>query len=1156
MSRNTLLGVLVILLGLAVPLAAQDARGSIVGRITDASGAVVPGADVRAVNVATGVAASSKTNQAGNYTLPYLVPGIYTVSAEMTGFKRFVRENVQVRVNDTVQLDIPMALGEVTEAVQVTAETPLLTTTEASLGQVVDERRVNELPLFAGNAMDLVHLAPGTVNGTDMRLRKAPFNAAPSQFSTDGGGNNNNEFTIDGVSNTFSDGTAPRVAFSPPAAAIAEFRMQTSAFDAGVGHTQGSLVNVSTKGGTNELHGSVWWWLRHSKLDAPTIFQNRSGQKLPIYQDNRYGVSAGAPVYIPGVYNGKNKTFWHFTWEANKFGDPNVGASTSTVPREAWRNGDFSDLLALGGNYQLYDPATIAPAANGRYSRQPLPGNVLPASRLNTVGKNLMNLFPLPNASGTADGRNNFFLSGKALEDYWTTLGRIDHAFSEQHRMFVRFHRDFWEEDKNRNFGDDVMGIILNRVNRGLAMDQVYVFSPSFLFNFRYGITQQEFPQRRVSQGFDLSSLGFSENLTRWIDPSLATIPRTQIGSLTRFSQWEGDGDGTTSSLTHSVVANFTWLTGNHNIRFGPEYRNYRENRNRFPAAVSPDLSFSSTWARGPLDNSPAPPVGAEMVAALLGIPGGSMTLAGSYAEQDQYLGLYVQDDWKLTRRLTVNLGLRVERETAITERYNRSATRFYADKVNPIAAQAQANYAAKPMPEIPVDQFRVMGGLGFAGVDGNPRGYWENPALAWMPRIGFAYQAAPKTVVRGGYGLFYGSVGINKTNTNLAGFSRTTSIQPTIDNGVTFIASLEDPFPNGLDQPLGAAGGLETNLGQGISFFAQERKLPYTQKWSITLQQQLPQSFVVEGSYVGNRGTRLPITRHINNTPAEYLSTKPTRDDATNNYLTANVPNPFFGIPQVASQGTSASRARLLQPYPHFGEISFIDHAGYSWYHSFQSRVEKRFSKGYTFQMAYTFSKAMEAMEFLNRTDPMPYESLAGIDRAHRLTGSGQWELPYGRGRKWGADAHPVVNFFLGGWQLNGVYQRQSGSPLGFGQALFTGSPKDIVLPKDQRGPDRWFNTDVFYKVSNQQLANNIRTAPLRYSNIRTDSQRRLDLSLIKYFHLNERMNFQFRAETFNALNEVVLRGPNTSPTNSAFGRVTAQEPPRSWQFSLRLAW
>jgi hypothetical protein len=1162
-----LLTLLVISPILPPALGQQDARGTVVGRVVDSTGAVIPGAEVRVTNVATGVAASAQTNESGLYAAPYLIPGTYTVTAELTGFKRFARENVQVRVGDRIELEIVLQIGDVSESVQVTAETPLLATSEVSLGQVVDERRINELPLFAGNAMDLVHLAPGIMNGTDMRLRKAPFNNAPSQFSSDGNANYNNEFTIDGVSNTYSDGTSPRVAFSPPAASIAEFKVQTTAYDASVGHTQGALVNVATKGGTNDLHGSAWWWLRHSMFDAPTLFQNRAGQKLPIYQDNRYGIAGGAPVYVPGVYNGKNKTFWFFTFEGNKFGDPNVGGSmTSTVPREAWRDGNFSDLLALGSSYQLYDPMTIAPAAGGRFSRQPLAGNVIPASRLNPVGRNLLNLYPLPNNVGaeTADGRNNFFYSLPAKENYWTTIGRVDHAFSDTHRMFVRFHRDYWEEDKNRSFGNDINGIILNRVNRGLAMDQVYVFSPTFLFNFRYGLTQQEFPQRRVSSGFDLASLGFSDNVTSLVDSRLSTVPRTAVGSLTTLSSWEGAGDGVTASLTHSFVGNFTWLRGAHNLRFGPEYRVYREFMNRYPAQIAPDLSFSNAWARGPLDNSVAPPVGSEMAAALFGIPGGSMTLAGSHAEQDQYVGLYIQDDWKVSSKLTLNLGLRLEHETPITERFNRSATRFFGTTSNPIEEQARANYASRQIPELPLDQFRVLGGYGFAGVGGQSRSYWEGRFLTWMPRIGLAYQFTPKTVLRAGYGMFYGSIGVNKSNSNLAGFSQNTPIQPSLDNGLTYIATLESPFPSGLRPIQGAAGGMLTNLNQNLTFFPEQRSQPYAQRWSIGIQRELPEGFVIENSYVANRGVRLPTTQHINATPAQYLSTSPTRDQATINFLSANFPSPFSGIPAPTAYGANMSRGRLLQPYPQFGTISFLDQNGASWYHSLQTRLEKRFSRGYTLQASYTWSKAMEATEYLNNADFLPHEVISSFDRTHRITGSGQWELPFGRNRKWGASMHPALNFFAGGWQLNGVVQRQSGGPLGFGQALFVGNSADIVLPSSQRNADRWFNINVFDTVvpgtatatvaNGRRLEQNLRTSPLRYSNIRTDSQRRWDFSAIKYFKMGERFTWQFRAETYNALNEVVLRGPTTDPYNANFGRITGQEPPRSWQMALRL--
>ncbi len=1142
---------------LLLPLAsAQDARGTIVGRVTDSTGANVPNVEVRATNVATGVVASNRSNESGNYAIPYLTPGVYNVVSETQGFKKFVRDNVQVRVNDTVELNIAMMVGDVTESVEVTADTPLLSTAESSLGQVVDQRRVLELPLFSGNAMEFTLLAPGTVNGTDMRLRKAPFNNAPSQFSTDGSGLFNNEFNIDGVTNTFSDSVNVRVAFSPPQASIGEFKVQTSVFDAGIGHTMGSAVNINTKGGTNDLHGSAWWWLRHSALDTPTIFQNRSGQTLPIYQDNRYGLSGGSPVIIPGLYNGRNRTFWYFTWEANKFGDPNVGAITSSVPRPQWKNGDLSDLLKIGANYQVYDPATIQAAAGGRFSRQPFAGNLIPTSRLDPVGVGLLNLYPAPNQAGTADGRNNYFVAGKALEDYWTTIGRVDHTFSEKNRMFVRWHRDFWQEDKNRNFANapqfyDITGIILNRINRAIMLDDVHVFSPGFLLNFRYGVTQQEFPEHRVSQGYDLTKLGFSSNLMGLIPAGKSALPNISIGSLSTLSGSES-GDGLASSIVHTWVGNFTWLRGNHNIRFGPEYRLYRVFSDRHSADDSPVLSFNSLWGRGPSDNSSAPPVGGELVAALLGIPNGNMTRSGSFAQQDKYFGLYLQDDWKLNRKLTVNLGLRAEHESPVTERFDRSATWFLASQANPIAAQAIANYAKSPIPELAASAFKVNGGLTFAG-GSNPRTFWSGQGLEWLPRIGLAYQITPKLVLRSGYGIFYGSIGSFKTSANLAGFSQSTPIEPTNDNGLTFKTKLANPLPNGLLAPLGPSGGLQTNLGQAISYFGTDRKQPYAQRWSLGLQQEFKGGIVGEASYVGNRGTRLPVSRNINYIPVSYLSTKPTRDQAQIDYLGAQFPSPFYGLnPQYTS--TTMARSSLLLPYPEFGNITFPDSVGYSWYHSLQSRMEKRMTHGLTMQVSYTWSKAMEATSFLNAQDPMPYRTLSDIDRAHRIAGSGIYELPFGKGRRFGSSMARPVEFFAGGWQLSGAYQRQSGQPIGWGNVILSGDSTQLVLPSDQRNADRWFNTDIFNRVSNQQLASNYRTFPLRFSNVRFDSQRRLDLSLNKTFSMTERYKMRFRADAFNTLNEPVLRGPDTSPTSSTFGRITAQEPPRSFQFSLQL--
>src|SRR5688572_19269130 len=335
----------------------QDPRGTIIGRVSDASGGVMPGVDIRATNVSTGVIVAGTSNEGGHDSIPFLLPGTYTVTATISGYKKYSRDGIQVRVSETVELPIEMEIGAISETVVATAETPLLDTAGSSLGQVIDERRILELPLFAGNPMELTMLTPGVMNATDMRLRKAAFNNAPSQMATDGNGQYNNEFQIDGVTNTFANGNGTsRVAFSPPPTAIKEFKIQTSPYDASVGHTIGAVTNVSTASGTNQIHGEVHFWERNGALDAPTFFNNKNNTPVVAYQDHRYGASAGGPVWIPGVYDGKNKTFWYYAWEANKWGGPQ--SAFRTVPTAAQRRGDFSDLLRLGTQYQIYDPLT------------------------------------------------------------------------------------------------------------------------------------------------------------------------------------------------------------------------------------------------------------------------------------------------------------------------------------------------------------------------------------------------------------------------------------------------------------------------------------------------------------------------------------------------------------------------------------------------------------------------------------------------------------------------------------------------------------------------------------------------------------------------------------------------------------------------------
>ncbi len=1125
---------------------AQDSRGSIVGRVTDSSGGVIPGVQIQAINDDTGVVIEVTTNETGDYSIPFLTTGRYTVRAQAEGFKSYSRSGIQLRISDVAELDIEMALGAVSEVVEVSSEAPLLDTATASLGQIVDERRINDLPLFSGNPMELIWITPGVIN---------PSSTMPRQYSSwnnlsvqsDGNGGRSNDFAIDGITNSTPNGISRgvRPAFSPPVSAISEFKIQTSSYDASVGHTVSMTVNVSTKSGTNQLHGSAYWLLKNSALDAPTFFENRAGRKQAVYQDNRYGITLGGPIV-------KNKTFFFYAWEPHKWTIPEP--RTTSVPTALQRNGDFSDLLALGDRYQIYDPFSARETANGRLARDPLVNNVVPQSRMDPVGRNLTQLYPLANLPGSSSGLDNFFTPSVASEDYYAHMARVDHTVSNKYRVFARLHYARWNEDQLRRLGrnNPASGVNTGSKDRGIALDNVYVLNASTVLNLRYGLTYQERSDFRVSKGWDLASLGFSPNLVKLIDPELATIPRTRLGRYERISRF-WTGDGANSGLTHSFVGGATKIHGQHNIKLGASFRLYRSFGNRFPYETSPRFRFRQTFVRGPLDNSPSAPHGQELAAMQFGLPSeGQMDRNASFALGGPSLGLYVQDDYKVSQRLTLNLGLRWEHDFAVTERYNRLVSGFAFDQASPIEAQARANYAQNPIAELPVSEFRVRGGLNW--VDPSGRSPFSTGKSNFMPRIGLAFKVDDKTTLRAGYGMFFDTVGVNQTVPIQTGFSQSTPVQVSLDGGATFVASMSDPFPTGLLEPAGPSGGLMTNLNQSVRFYRPRRRTPYSQRWSFGFQRLLPGDFLLDLSYVGNRGTGLEIPRELNGTPNRFLSTDFRRDQEAIDRLSERLPSPFLGTDPIF--GSRISRADLLKPFPQFRSVVMDDGVGYSWYHSLQVRAEKRFSQGYTFQAAYTWSKLMQATEFLNAADTVPYETLGSADRPHRLSITGIWEVPIGKGRRVGANLHPFLNAVVGDWQLGGIMNLQSGSPLEFGDAIFTGDIKDIALPAGERTVDRWFNTDAgFVKSRSQQRAFNVRSFPLRFSGIRGDHQYRLDLSAKKNFLITEKVKLELRAEAINALNHAILRAPRTDPTRSNFGRVTnVAWLGRNFQFGLKL--
>ncbi len=666
------------------------------------------------------------------------------------------------------------------------------------------------------------------------------------------------------------------------------------------------------------------------------------------------------------------KTFFFYSWESNQWGKPVT--TIGTVPTPAERNGNLSALLTLGSAYQIYNPFTTTPAPKGRYSRAPFTGNVIPPSMIDPIATKIMSYYALPNSAGTASGQNNYTQSIKDIFDYYVHVVRIDHTFSEKNRMFVRMDYDHYLETDPGFYNNISGGVNLTRINKGGVVDDVIVLSPSSILDLRYGLTQEATPEQRVSAGFDLASLGFLPQLVSLFDPKTATFPNIYMNTKAETSSCTGactgtfsgfgnfnNGDGTNTGIIHDFAGTFNTLHGSHDLHYGAEFRLYRSFGFNGGYDVSPGLQFLPTYTNGPLDNSPVAPIGQEFASFLLGIPSaGQVTRSASYADQNTHSAAFIQDDWKLNPKLTLNLGVRYEYESPVSERYNRAVRGFDYTDSNPIAAQAMANYAANPVPGLPVSQFHVLGGLMFA----NPQDHnlWSQGPGHLLPRFGLAYQLDSKTVLRSGYGIFFDTIGVNRSPAIQTGFTATTPVIASYDNGVRYVANLENPFPNGIQQG-GTVTGLTTNLGQTLSVYPNSRVQPYSQRWTFDLQRMLPAQFLLDVAYVGNKAIHLTDTRNINAVPNQYLSTTGTRDQATINYQTQSFPNPFFGINSV--YGATITRADLLRPYPEFGDINLIENNGYSWYHALQVRAEKRFSNDYTLNVDYTWSKLWRRLVF-----------------------------------------------------------------------------------------------------------------------------------------------------------------------------------------------
>jgi hypothetical protein len=539
---------------------------------------------------------------------------------------------------------------------------------------------------------------------------------------------------------------------------------------------------------------------------------------------------------------------------------------------------------------------------------------------------------------------------------------------------------------------------------------------------------------------------------------------------------------------------------------------------------------------------------------------GGSITVPSTadFAEIDKNFAGFIQDDWKITRRLNINIGLRYEFQTAVTERYNRSVRGFDPTASLPFAAQAQANYAKNPTPEISAGQFLPQGGLTFAGANGQPRNVYEPQKNELMPRVGFAYSPNSRTVIRGGVGMFYGSMGIRLQDVIQTGFNQLTNVVASNDGGISFVSSLSNPFPTGILQPTGAGLGAQTFLGNAISFFNPNPRAPRLLKYELDLQRELPGGFAASAGYLGSRGADLEVSRSYKPLANQYLSTSPVRDQTTINYLSASLPNPFAGIPQFAGtnlSGSVISRPSLIAPFPQFSGISYFTYDGQSWYDALNMKLEKRFSHGYLVSATYTWSKFLAANTLLNAGDAAPAKFLSPQDYPHHIAISAIYQLPFGKGRMLLPHMNRVAQAVFGDWDLSYIYSYQSGPPIAFGNVLLTGSAKDIPLSSSARTAAQWFNINAFNRVTAQQLANNLITLSPTFAGIRAAAYNASDSSLIKHVQIHESLRLEARIDALNIFNQTSFGVPNVTPTNAAFGAVTTQKNvPRRLQAMLRI--
>ncbi len=1149
-------------------LVAQSATGSIVGIVQDSSGGVVVGAQANLLNVDKNQSATAVTNKLGYYSFPVLQPGLYRLTVQAPGFKAYVQENIHLDVATTLSINATLTVGQVSQSVVVTGAPPLLETQTSSLGQVIGNESIENLPLDGRNAYGFAALVPGVI--APYGFTQTAFDEYNDQFiSINGSRPNQNMFLLDGGINSEPAFTGP--GYFPSVDMVQQYKVQTSNFSAEYSHTGGGLINVITKSGTNELHGSAWEFFRTTGLEANDFFSNSAGLPRANFRFNQFGATFGGPIR-------RNKTFFFATYEGLRW--VQSGSAVGTLPTAAQRSGDFSSTYNTQGQViPIYNPFTTRPDPNnpGQFIRDQYAGNIIPSTDINPVAQQLLAYLPPPNQAGDpVTGNNNYVTNfSSPIEENSFSL-RIDQSLPGAQKLFVRYSINDTTQTRPNLYGSSDPNYLISNPTAGndflrqqqATVDYTNAFSANLLLDLNSSYIRYWIGRTLPGIGVNPTVVGLPSYFTTLAQSYTPCFPSVGVSGMGLNLSLGNIGGGFMGGGCYNLgdaypdlheFGNLTIVHGRHTFTTGGDFGVAWLSTTRYTPA-GPSFNFGPNFTQGP---NPEIGNGSGLgFASFLAGTGSGNTGSGGPDQilSSKYYGAYFQDDWRLTQKLTLNLGVRYDFDAPWTERHNR-----FTDWTSSPQSPLQANGLAP-----------LKGGLEFPGTNGLSRYEFDPFWKEFAPRFGLAYAPTDKTAIRGGYGLFFaplGGAGFNGYSVPNSGYVASTNWISTLD-GVTPLNTLSNPFPQGFVLPTNSSQGLATQLGQSVVGMDRHRPVSYAAEWNIDVQETLPGNMLFDVAYAGSRGVHLYGDYVSDQLPDQYLS--------MGTALLQQVNNPFYGkVSSGVLSNSTVAASQLLLPYPQFQSVTLGNSSffGASSYNALQVKLEKRYSHGFNLLAAYTWSKLMDNIPAsetgfpggsfggtgIQDWDNLHAErAISSFDTPQYLAINGIYELPFGEGRRFFSHGK-LANYLIGGWQLNGITSVVSGTPQevfvaantlynngGTQRANWNGQNPTLHGPIPKR-LNQFFDVSDFSEPAPFTYGN----SPRMLSDLRAPRFVDTDLSGIKMIPIHDRIKAEFRAEAFNLFNHPTFGPPDTTLGDGTTGIVNSQvNLPRQIQLAAKVLW